>query len=139
MFYCYFNCRQRRVVRSTFTGELYAFSYLIDRLIVCLEMLKAAKIKVKRIIAMTDCSSVLQCTRSTNPRCTEKRHLVEISIIQELLSRYNIECHHIAGEYNPVDVFTKLKPSEEARKLLRSQTINPHKTTLSGGLYVSRE
>ena len=97
-------------------------------------------ISLKRKLALTDCASVLQCLRASNPKCTEKRHLVEVALVKEILERFGIEAGHIAGEYNPTDVFTKLRPAKTAKDLLRASRIDFSKTTVgTNEKYVSRE
>ena len=80
----FWSKRQRRVVRSTFSGELYSFSFMLDRMIVVLQILQESGISLKRKLALTDCASVLQCLRASNPKCTEKRHLVEVALVKEI-------------------------------------------------------
>ena len=57
-------------------------------------------------------SSVITCVKSANPQVTEKRHLVEIALVREILERHRITLHHVAGTANPVDQLTKFVPNE---------------------------
>jgi hypothetical protein len=79
-----------------------------------LEILKPL-VNIQGIHAFCDASSVIECIFSKNPRCTEKRHLVEIAICREILQRYNITLDHIAGDHNNADIFTKLHPNSTTK------------------------
>jgi hypothetical protein len=107
----FWSRRQRRVVRSTFSGELYGLSYLLDHMVYVLALTGGILAYKKRAV-FCDAASVVTCIHAKNPQATEKRTLVEIALIREILERYNIELHHIAGEFNPADVFTKIEHND---------------------------
>ena len=63
--------RQKRVVRSTFSGELYGLSELQDRLVYLLELCRPF-LDCRQVWALCDAASVVECLGAPNPNCTEK-------------------------------------------------------------------
>ena len=84
---------------------------MLDRIVFATHFLKGV-IPVKAIYVFVDAASVITCVKSANPQVTEKRHLVEVALIREILERHKISLIHIAGSANPADLLTKFAPNE---------------------------
>ena len=68
-------------------------------------------IPVRAVFVFVDAASVITCCMSANPQVSEKRHLVEVALVREIIERYKIHLLHISGEANPADQLTKFAPN----------------------------
>ena len=82
-----------------------------------------------------DARSVVACLASKNPSCTEKRLLVGLALVREIIEKYNINLHHIAGEANPGDQYTKFEPN-----LVRDSVVDFSESTIgTDEIYVRKK
>ena len=118
----YNSGRLRRVVKSTFAAELMALDKVIDRSIYIRNILLCVFEKVN-IVAIIDNASVVEAVLSMNPRCTEKKLLVAIAELKQLISENSITLYHCLGIDNPADVMTKTSRHNNAMSEILSSNL----------------
>lgn len=102
----------RRVTRSTFASELFGLSALLDDMIYTYHTIN--EFFPLDMEVYIDCKSVVENLSVSNPRVTEKRLLLELNSIRDMLVTYNIKIFHITGDKNPADCLTKTKKFSSA-------------------------
>lgn len=110
----WWSSKLRRVCRSTFAAELFALDKTLDNL-VFLKQLVGRYFPVK-LTLVTDNQSLVDNFRSLKSTCTEKRLLLTIAQVKELVELHNIEVLHIVGDENPADALTKTRRFNGALK-----------------------
>jgi hypothetical protein len=67
---------------------------------------------VKAIYFLLDAYNVLSCIASANPRASEKRLVVEVHLLKEILQRLGAILGHVPGTEYQVDCMTKMSPNQ---------------------------
>ena len=87
---CWCSRKFRRVVRSTFAGELLEVNDAIDRVVPLDELAKVVMGHALEVRVRTDCKSVYD-TVYHHKGATEKRLLIDIAILKNVLSTKEVE------------------------------------------------
>jgi hypothetical protein len=100
--------RLRRVCRSTFAAELRSSMDSLDGALLDKMFLQECLGRKLQHHHFSDCHSLVSCVSSRNPQTTEKRLLLDIHALQEMMQDGHIHTfRHISAHHNPVDELTK--------------------------------
>jgi hypothetical protein len=117
--------RHRRICRSSFSAELISCCDLVDKLLFLRRMINdTGVITISKCAILTDCRSVIECLRSSNPQTSEKRLLAEVALLRSLIEEEKLQLGHIAGTHNPADVLTKLDPAVGSIKAMVDKVLD---------------
>jgi hypothetical protein len=110
--------RIRRVVRSTFSGELLMQTDLLDTacwLRNLWDELLGQPYQTTALDCKTDCQSVVDVVKSLRVHCTEKRLYLDVDTLREAVETGELRSlQHIASELMPADGLTKPQPKLKA-------------------------
>ena len=87
---CWYSKKIRRVVRSTFAGDLLGANDVIDKVVPLNELSKTLLGHALEVRVRTDCKSVYD-TVYRHTGATEKRLLIDLAILKNLLSAKEVE------------------------------------------------
>ena len=87
---CWYSKKIRRVVRSTFAGELLGVNDVMDKVVPLNELSKTLLGHALEVRVRTDCKSVYD-TVYHHKGATEKRLLIDIAILKNVLSTKEVE------------------------------------------------
>jgi hypothetical protein len=105
------SVRIKRVVRSTFTGELLEQSNAMDSAVWIARLIEEITNHPIPVDMLTDCQSLVDKTRSLKVSVEEKRNLVDIHAIREAIESLQIRSlSHIGNQEMIADGLTKTTP-----------------------------
>ena len=114
----------RRITRSTIASETLAMTEALDNCLYAQNFWEHLTGDKLAIFAFTDSKSLAESVRSDKQNISEKRLLVEISSIREMVAKKEVErIYHIAAKYMLADSLTK-ENAQSTQTALRDSLVH---------------